>query len=528
MVNRLQNRHSIPGASDVGHLAAGVLLFVIAGLCSGCNTSPSEPELTGTNSGALAENPAVTSAVKSFCGACHAVPSPESFPRDDWYHEVQRGFDFYYKSGRTDLKIPVQSEIVTWYQARAPETLPAADQAVQESSIRFEVLNLSGTANAIAGVSAVSFVGLATQPVASDSAQAPAARFWCSDMISGHIRLMDASGKMHRDLSGPLKNPAVIRVTDLNANGQQDLVIAELGSPLPEDHDLGKVVWLPDYETSLNPHVLLDKVGRVADVRIGDMDGDGDPDVLAAEFGWYRTGGIHLVRNTTSDSGVQAWQAERLDSRAGAIHVPMVDLDEDGRLDFVSLVSQEHEVVDAWLNRGNRFETVRLFSGADPSWGSSGIELKDFDGDGDVDILYTNGDTFDSNLVKPYHAIRLLVNEGGLTFRPETIAAMPGVHRALAADIDLDGDFDIVAAAILPQQSLRGARTEDLQALIWLEQTESGTFTRHVIQSGKPIYASIVVTDVDNDGDQDVVAGSFDESAAEGAGILHVYRNTVR
>ncbi len=528
MVNRRQNRHSIPRASEIPRAASMALLFMLGFPCSGCNSSSSEPELTGPASVTLAENEAVTASVKTFCGACHAVPGPESFPRDDWYHEVQRGFDFYYKSGRTDLSVPAQSEIVKWYQARAPEALPGADQAAQESPIRFESLNLSGTANEIAGISAVSFVGLATPSAAGHSGQPSPARFWCSDMISGHVRLMDTSGQIHRDISGPVKNPAVIRMADLNANGQQDLVISELGSPLPEDHDRGKVVWLPDYETSLNPQILLANVGRVADVRVGDMDGDGDPDLLAAEFGWYRTGGIHLIRNTIDDSGAQVWLTQRLDSRAGAIHVPVVDLDRDGRQDFVALISQEHEVVEAWLNRGDRFETVRLFSGADPSWGSSGIELTDFDGDGDDDILYTNGDTFDSNLVKPYHAIRLLVNEGGLKFRPETIAAMPGVHRALATDIDLDGDHDIVAAAILPQQSLRGANAKDLQALIWLEQTQPGVFTRHVIQSGNPIYASVVVTDVDNDGDDDVVAGCFDESATTAASILKVYRNTVR
>src|SRR5688572_26240056 len=49
---------------------------------------------------------------------------------------------------------------------------------------------------------------------------------------------------------------------------------------------------------------------------------------------------------------------------------------------------------------------------ADPSFGGSGIELVDFDGDGDLGVLYTNGDTFDSFFVKPYHGVRWIENQG--------------------------------------------------------------------------------------------------------------------
>ena len=529
MVNRLQNQHGGLLVRASLPLMTGMLPVVLLLAGAGCDSAGSSSARPPVSSAPVADDQAVTAAVNSFCGACHAVPSPDSFPRDDWYQEVQRGFDFYYRSGRKDLTVPVQSEIVRWYQSRAPELLPAAEQTVTESAVHFTAVPMATPGNSIDGVAAVSFVG----PIDSPDNPVPQAegtpiQLLCSDMISGHVRRMDVTGSLLHDFSGIVRHPAAARIADLNQNGQPDLILADLGSPLPEDHDRGKVVWIADYEAASTPVILLDKVGRVADVRIGDMDGDGDPDVLAAEFGWYRTGGIHLIRNQRSADAVSTWTSERLDSRAGPIHLPIVDLDRDGRLDFVALVSQEHEVVEAFLNRGASFERVQLFAGADPSWGSSGIELTDFDGDGDDDILYTNGDTFDSNLVKPYHAVRLLENTGSLKFEPRTLAALPGVHRALPADIDLDGDMDIVAAAILPQQTLRAARRDDLQALIWLEQTAPGEFSRHLIQGGSPIYASVFLADTDQDGDMDVVAGCFDESKREGALLLHVFANSAR
>ena len=44
-----------------------------------------------------------------------------------------------------------------------------------------------------------------------------------------------------------------------------------------------------------------------------------------------------------------------IDPRTGAIHIIPVDLNRDGRMDFVALLAQEHETVVAYLNRGRDF-----------------------------------------------------------------------------------------------------------------------------------------------------------------------------
>jgi hypothetical protein len=205
--------------------------------------------------------------------------------------------------------------------------------------------------------------------------------------------------------------------------------------------------------------------------------------------------------------------------------VPVTDLDGDGRLDFVVLVSQEHEVVEAFLNRGDQFERVPLFAAPDPSWGSSGIELTDFDGDGDQDVLYTAGDAFDSYLIKPWHGIWLLRNEGGLKFQAQQIAALPGVHRALAADLDQDGDQDIAACAMVPARALQAQPGTPMQSVIWLEQTADGAFARHVISAERPIHAAMTVLDADSDGDMDLAAGCFAESRSESKFSLLLFLN---
>jgi hypothetical protein len=91
---------------------------------------------------------------------------------------------------------------------------------------------------------------------------------------------------------------------------------------------------------------------------------------------------------------------------------------------------------------------------------------------------------------------------------------MPGVHRAVAADIDGDGDLDVVAGALLAGGSDVDERR--LPALVWLEQTKPGVFAPHTIEMGFPRHATLAVADIDGDGDLDVVTGymSTDKPAA--------------
>jgi hypothetical protein len=133
--------------------------------------------------------------------------------------------------------------------------------------------------------------------------------------------------------------------------------------------------------------------------------------------------------------------------------------------------------------------------------------MVDLDGDGDLDVLLTHGDTFDDAVVKPYHGIQWLENRGAFPFVDHTLAEMPGVSRAQAVDLDGDGDLDIVACALLAGGSDIDETT--LPALVWLEQTRPGVFERHTLEKGAPRHASFDVGDLDHDGDVDIAVGTF-------------------
>ena len=450
--------------------------------------------------------------VRAFCGDCHQFPRPDSFPKERWYEEVRRGYDFYYKSGRTDLKPPVQQEVVDYFRERAPTRLGSfreESRPLRQSPLRFEMHPLVIRGQGAEEVPAISFL---------DGLRSPdePGQLRISDMRSGSVLFSSFSGASVRPLVHPCRHPTAVRDCDLNGNGIADLVICDLGSFLPEDHDRGRLIWLPDgtRDNQAVPQTLLQNVGRVADVRVVDFDNDGDEDLVVAEFGWHRTGGIHLLWNERSAAGVQTFRGELIDRRSGTIHVPTADLDGDGRCDFVAVISQEHETVVAFLNRSHGFEKTVIYAAPDPSYGSSGIELTDLDRDGDIDVLYTNGDTFDSFVLKPYHGLLWLENKGQFPFMAHLLTTMPGIHRALPADLDGDGDLDIVASAMVPH-SLLSAQSDagGLDALIWLEHTDDGQFHRHAIPATAPVYVAMTVTDLDNDQDLDIIVGCFYEAA---------------
>src|SRR5262249_33167987 len=155
----------------------------------------------------------------------------------------------------------------------------------------------------------------------------------------------------------------------------------------------------------------------------------------------------------------------------GAIHVPVVDLNGDGRPDIVVLIGQQHEAVVAFLNDGGlKFTQRELFRAAHPGWGASGLEPVDLDRDGDLDFLVTNGDSFDDGVLKPDHGVTWLENDGSANFVPHFLVSLPGAHRALPVDADGDGDLDILACAMAGETATKTNAAQGLPSILLLEQ----------------------------------------------------------
>ena len=142
---------------------------------------------------------------------------------------------------------------------------------------------------------------------------------------------------------------------------------------------------------------------------------------------------------------------------SGPINAEIVDADGDGDADIVTLVSQEWEEIYVFENDGKGgFTPRRVFGASNEDFGSSWISMADLDRDGDVDIVYSNGDAFDyaPPTGRGWNGLQWLENRGGLAFRYHRIGDFPGASSPQAVDLDGDGDVDVAVVSDNTQAGL--------------------------------------------------------------------------
>ena len=491
-----------PGRGRVWGLALRWGLGVVVAVVSWRLVSPASVVVPEFEPPMLSDADLVT--LRKQCGHCHPFPEPDVLARDSWPATV---WDMVGISGYgVNVARPVDPEsIVHWYQQRAPQTLefstPATADSPRFDSSPTEKLSVPAPDSEHGQPAFVS--NLLLSDVVGDARH----ELLVCDMRNGSVVMASrsADGWQSRIL-GQVPHPAHAEVADLDADGHQDIIVANLGSAHALDHILGTVEWFRQRgDRDFEQITLCKDLGRVADVQPADLDGDGDVDLVVAEFGWRTTGKLFWLENRLKPDAECRFLERPLDGLRGASHVDVADLNGDGRLEIVALFSQQHERVRVYQNQlPERFEARDIHRAPHPAWGYSGMQCVDMDQDGDVDILLTNGDTFDDLLLKPYHGIQWLEQIGEFQFVLHDVARLPAAYRAEAVDVDGDGDRDIVACSFAEGPQVR---EQNVVSLVWWEQTAQQTWLRHVIDSGDVNHPTLTVGDVDGDGAPDVLVG---------------------
>ena len=306
-----------------------------------------------------------------------------------------------------------------------------------------------------------------------------------------------------RVIGANIDAPVHAEVADMDGDGDLDVLVAGMGIMLPSTEMIGTVIMLEnDGDDQFTTRVLADKTHRVTDVRPGDLDGDGDLDLAIAQFG-YVQGAVQWMENM----GDGSFQMHHLMDRSGAIHSPMADIDGDGDLDIIALFSQEWETLQAFVNDGRGgFTPLVLHDVADADFSSSGIDVGDIDGDGDVDIAWANGDAFVSVGYRPLptHGVQWLENLGQYQFAFHRIGQFDGAYGPTIADMDSDGDADIVAVSEFANWSEPGT-----PSVRWWSQQKDGSFLMQDLAEEPTHLVTCDVGDIDDDGWPDIVAGGM-------------------
>lgn len=238
---------------------------------------------------------------------------------------------------------------------------------------------------------------------------------------------------------------------------------------------------------------------------IGDVNADGKADLVIVEnlFGdvsWYKNSG------TPAKDAV--WQRFTITRHTipGAYDVAVVDLDGDADLDVaVSTWRLSNKFV--WFeNPGDpeRTDNWKLHVIEENIAEPRTIRAGDFNGDGKPDLL---GTARVANLVVWYE------NPGDPRIKPWTKhvidakSADPG--HGMPADIDGDGDLDVVMALGMDSH----ARQSGTREIVWYENAfparQAGSWNKHVVAGDFDDAFEAIAVDVDGDGRLDIAATSY-------------------
>jgi adhesin/invasin len=232
---------------------------------------------------------------------------------------------------------------------------------------------------------------------------------------------------------------------------------------------------------------------RERSFRIADLDGDGDPDLAIGHSMQSGENVVTVIRNDGKAVFETPPDPSSPEWNGGYLSLEAEDIDGDGLLDLVG--SGGSDEVDVFLNRGGgAFERRPVIEGE----ACGGAAIADLDGDGDADIV-----------VMDCTVVRFLFNEGAGSFAESGSF----VSRALwlhPGDFDGDGEVDL-------------AFHMSYVGLVMVARNRGGGaffLSEEVLSAGERFKAMAEVTDMDADGRADIIARAVEEPGPSTSGVI--------
>jgi hypothetical protein len=291
--------------------------------------------------------------------------------------------------------------------------------------------------------------------------------------------------------------------TDLDGDGLLDIVttsaktqdlINNPGNPLgsPGPMTKLKVEWYRNLGNGeFAYHLIAPDLGGVF-LKLHDVDGDGDQDILLTHFFGPPALRDSLVwmeqtaRPDPSNNYAGSWVTHRIDNSIGlGYHMELADLNGDGRIDLI-VDSHNHQDNPALVDENGKQIPLGIY------W----FEIPDDP---------RNSTQWVKHVISENFAVSLAGSP--------TSQGVPGIFSV--GDIDGDGRLDL---------AVPGDGNDKLYAF---RQQADGSFIEDIIEDGEKMIAMAVIADIDGDGRNEIVAAkhnSNDGGTSLPPGFLRIYR----
>ena len=288
-----------------------------------------------------------------------------------------------------------------------------------------------------------------------------------------------------------------VEIADMDSDGDNDVIVAS--------NENKRIFW---YESNgarppaFTERVMSELTQGPRAVLAADLDGDGDMDAYAASdednrVAWMENNGARPPVFTTRniDTGSNTDEVLRYPRSVFA-----ADMDADGDLDIVAAAQGKDNVL-LYENRGGApLQWARRIIGRGK--GVQHVHVADMDGDGDPDVALAAEGT----PTEPQNLVKVLINNDGRSQSFSEIIVDPSAsspHAVVTGDADGDGDMDIFGAI------------EGDNQIVWYENNGRNppAFAKHIIYDKAFVAHGVNVADMDGDGDLDVLAAARDSGA---------------